>query len=483
MAIRSKLLLATSALLLCTVSAYSDDANPVPQENPATKTESAPVAAEVEFTSEPIDADQAHLQATKEQSLQKYPEAVDSVPDASALENQDINYATPLTSNTSPSSPTAITEASPVFIRNEDASLNHHQALPNALPDPLKPSAELGETASTPNVDQITSLPIIESPDPLIRAAAVYGTYHQQVGELQKTGFKSASDVEVALTTLGGQNPGQLSEGWFAYAALVASQSPEFRHGVRNFFAAGDRDILLSYVAQDASYIRTYAPGSANAIDAALGATQADSNRLRKSAAYFYEQGYTLTKYGWAKSRYPGGKMNSVIAQLNISANEERTPRSSIVTAFSSPGIDSPLQQAGFTGAQSLWDSAVGASSGALFTDLTTQDLTNYRLPAQKIDTVHTPILINSDYTANLITTLAAYRVLGLNDVPQASVDQVLTYTSADQNPIRTCLRKNNLQSNVCIEATANPSETTFCIGLYLVAGVSDCFSAAAQAQ
>ena len=48
--------------------------------------------------------------------------------------------------------------------------------------------------------NQVSSTQITRQADPIARAAAFYGTYQKDVGELQSRGLHSVSDVDNALT-------------------------------------------------------------------------------------------------------------------------------------------------------------------------------------------------------------------------------------------------------------------------------------------
>ena len=147
--------------------------------------------------------------------------------------------------------------------------------------------------------------------DPIAKAAAFYGTYQKDVGELQSKGLNSVQDVDNALNTLAGQNAAQLSRGWLAYAGLVASQSPELRTSVREITAAYGTDSISSGMISDSGYVRRVLTGGNASVSLALAASNADSRRLKRTADYFREQAYSLQAQGWAKTKLRGPQMDS----------------------------------------------------------------------------------------------------------------------------------------------------------------------------
>lgn len=315
------------------------------------------------------------------------------------------------------------------------------------------------------SVSQSTSA-VAGNSDPLARAAAAYGTYQKNVGELHSRGLNSVKDVDNALTTLAGQNPAQLSRGWLAYAGLVASQSPELRSSVREVVAAYGAEGISSGMVTDSNYVRRVLTGGNSSVSLALAATNADNRRLQRSASYFREQAYTLQGQGWAKTKLRGPQMSSKVDTLIASARTERPARGAIVTAFSSPNINSALQQAGTSGAPSLWDGVIDAASGIRFPSLRNPTL---RASQRTVRRGH-------EATADKIATLAAFRIIGVNSSNASYVNQAL-----GEGPVRGCVSKAQLNINQCVAANSFPFETVDCIGKHAIGEVGACFGQASN--
>lgn len=321
--------------------------------------------------------------------------------------------------------------------------------------------AKITPQDETQPATQVVAAPVTPPPAPIARAAAAYGTFQKDVGELHARGLSSTADIDHALKTLAGQNPAQLSRGWLAYASLVAAQSPELRTSVREVVAAYGRDGMSAGLASDRGYVRRVLAGGDEAVALAFAATNADSVRLSRSASYFREQAYALQGHGWAKARLRAPQMNATVDRLIASSRVERAPRGNIVTALQSPTVDVALRQAGTSGATSLWDGVIDASNGIQF-----PSLLNPSLRSQKVR-----IGQDQAYIANQIATLAAYQIMG-TDAQNAS--QVRA--AMGEGPMRACINYAQLNVNQCVQSNSAPFETVDCLGKHAVGEVSECF-------
>lgn len=302
--------------------------------------------------------------------------------------------------------------------------------------------------------------------DPIARAAAYYGTYQKDVSEIQSRGLNSVADVDNALSTLAGQHPAQLSRGWLAYSALVASQSPELRSSVREVAAAYGRDGISAGMIADPGYVRRVLTGGNSAVSLGLAATSADSRRLKRSADFFREQAYTLQGQGWAKKKLRSAQMNSTVDRLIASSRTEHPARGAMVTAFASPNIDGALQQAGNSGAPSLWDGVVDAAAGIRFPGIRNPNRSASRNTVRR----------GHERTADRVATLAAFRIMGVDAQNASQVRQ-----SLGEGPMRSCVSKAQLNINQCVAANSFPFETVDCIGKHAIGEVSECFSEASN--
>ncbi|MEM6899849.1 MAG: hypothetical protein AAF583_08770 [Pseudomonadota bacterium] len=309
------------------------------------------------------------------------------------------------------------------------------------------PDQRVNDTSSSTRIDHIS------------RAAAVYGTYQTDVSGLRDRPLSSAGDIDAALTNLGGQNAGQLSTGWLAYSALVAAQSPEFRAAVRDIEGFYGRDRVMTGMRNDVAYARTL-DGAQSAISSALAATDADSRRLSSAAAYVKEQAYTLQGTGWAKARI--GNANRIAATIETTSQSGRAPNATVISALQSPTIETALSQAGGNGAPSLWDGTMDAASGIRFPNLRNPSLT-----ARNHD-----VKLGRERVADRIATLAAYRVIGIDDQTAGQISSAMADTETSS-----CIRRSQLNLQQCVAASYRQYELPYCISQHALQDVGDCIS------
>ena len=311
----------------------------------------------------------------------------------------------------------------------------------------------------TPAPQQVSAAP--QQSDPLARAAALYATYQGDVTDVKSNGFTSARDIEATLNNLGGHNPEQLTQGWMANSALVAAQNPEFRAAVLDIEGYYGRDMLMTGMQNDVRYARTLSGGN-DAVNQALTAVNADSRRLMGAAAFVKEQAYSLQAAGWAKGRVgnSGAKASSLFAstQTGIPA------RGAMVQAMHSPDINTVLEQAGKSGAPSVWESVSGAAS-------------TIRVPAAVASLGQSnKIARGKEPIADRITTLAAYRILNADPSTAGSMRQAMS-----ERGTQGCLNMANLNLQQCVAAAHKHYEVPFCIGEHALSDVGKCIGKVSQ--
>ena len=291
--------------------------------------------------------------------------------------------------------------------------------------------------------------------DPLANAAALYATYQGEVTDVKSNGFSSASDIEDSLNNLGGHNPAQLTQGWMAYSALVAAQNPEFRAAVRDIEGYYGREMLMTGMQNDVRYARTLGGGNA-AVNQALTAVNADSRRLAGAAAYVKEQAYSLQGSGWAKGRV--GNSQTTATNLFASTQSGIPARGAMLTAMQSPNINIVLQQAGQSGAPSVWESVSGAANSIRVPSVVSSFSQSQRIARGK-----EPI-------ADRITTLAAYRILNADPSVASSMRQAMS-----ERETQGCLNMANLNLQQCVAAAHKHYEVPFCIGEHALSDIGKC--------
>jgi hypothetical protein len=300
------------------------------------------------------------------------------------------------------------------------------------------------------------------SPDVISENAAIYATYHADVSDVRSKSLASADDIEESLTNLGGQNVDQLSSGWIAYSALVASQNPQFRSAVRDIEGFYGRDSLMLGLRNDIRYARTL-EGGTSAVTSSLSAIEADSRRLKGAGAYVKEQAYSLQGAGWAKAKI--ASTDALINRMKSTALSGRPVRANLRTAFSAPDIDSVLVRAGQQGAPSLWEGVSTAAGAIRFPTIKAA----YSGRAARIRHGKEPI-------ADKIATLAAYRILGDGAAPASELRNAMNERSTSA-----CLKMAQLNLQQCVAAAHKQYEVPFCIGEHALTDVGECIGEVTQ--
>ena len=325
------------------------------------------------------------------------------------------------------------------------------------------PSMAQVTAVETPAAEPVVATTPAPAPmvDPLARAAAVYGTYHGEVTDVKSQGFRSASDIDDALNNLGGHNSKQLTQGWLSYSALVAAQDSEFRAAVLDIEGYYGRETLLRGLNNDVRYARSL-NGGGTAVRSSLTATKADSRRLIGAAAYVKEQAYSLQGAGWAKGRV--GNSSAKADSLMTSSKIGIPAQGNLVTALSSPEINSVLVQAGQSGSPSLWENVTSAAS-------------TIRLPASvsRLNN-QSRVAYGKEPIADQIATLAAYRILGADS---GSIDGMRL--AMQERETAGCLNMAQLNLQQCVAAAHKHYEVPFCIGEHALADVGKCIGKVSQ--
>lgn len=301
-----------------------------------------------------------------------------------------------------------------------------------------------------------------QSEDVISDSAAVYATFQADVTDVREQPLSSAGDIESTLTELGGQNPQQLSNGFIAYSALIASQDPQFRAAVRDIESFYGRDTLMLGLRNDVRYARTL-DGGTSAVASSLGAISADARRIEGAGAYVKEQAYSLQGAGWANARI--GDTDPLIARVRNLSLTGRPVNANLRAAFSSPDIDGVLVQAGRQGAPSLWENVNTAASAVRFPAINAV----YSGRSARIRSGH-------EATADQIATLAAYRVLGTTGTAPGEVRGAMNATAT-----RNCINMAQLNLHQCVAAAHQQFEVPFCIGEHALTDVGHCFGEVTQ--
>lgn len=293
-----------------------------------------------------------------------------------------------------------------------------------------------------------------QTADPISESAAVYMTFQSDAEEVAAEPFKNAGDIDSALNTLGAYNADQLTRGWMAYSALIASQDPEFSATVRDIEAFYGREPVMKSFAAGNNYARSLAGGD-NAVGGAIAVTDADLPKIYSSAAIVKEQGYSLQGYGWAKSRIRNGGQRAEV--VKVLQGRGKPADNMIVTAL--------------TSTTPLWGEN---KAGIITAAATTEDVAGaVRLPAfltSGFTGKREKVAFGKETVANQIASLAAMRVIGAGSVDQARLAKVMI-----EPRVQSCLKMQNLQLQGCVAGVGQEFELPHCISQHTLTEVADC--------
>lgn len=306
-------------------------------------------------------------------------------------------------------------------------------------------------------------------------SAASYAQYQGEVSKIMTKELGSAAELDKALDTFGGPNPGQLSSAWISYSAILAAQNKEFVEAVRDIDGYYGRERVMAGMRNDIGYARSLKGGDA-ALQAALNINSQDTARISSAGAFVKEQSYKLQKVAWGKSQVKDP--SSSIKALKASAAAIRPVTDAAQQLFSGPDLNVMLASltASPAGAGSIWDkvsvlaASAPASAFAALSPVTTA-------PAElKVD----PKYLG---TANRMVTLAAFHAIEADRTNQNEVQ------AAMKDPMSaSCLEEAQMQLMSCVSAAHVRSDLTFCLarhGLKLpgedVRSMGGCFSEIAK--
>lgn len=293
-----------------------------------------------------------------------------------------------------------------------------------------------------------------QSHDPVSQKAALFMTYQSDADDVSGKPFRSTTDIDNALATLGGYNADQLTRGWISYSALVASQDPEFRSKVRDIEAYYGRDTVMSAFASSGGYARSL-DGGDNAVSRAIGATDRDLPRLYTAAAVVKEQGYTLQSHGWAKSRIRDS--TSRANNLKFLQGRGGTPSDLILAALVAPQGDAPSTD------PAVVTAVAAASEVATAVRLPGFMTSGFTVGRHQVRSGKEPV-------ANHIASLAALRIMGADGVDDARLNRVMLEPS-----VQRCMRMQNLQLQGCVAGVGVEFEVPHCISQHALSEIADC--------
>lgn len=298
-------------------------------------------------------------------------------------------------------------------------------------------------------------------------AAAAYADYQGDVTGISAAPLKSADELESALDKFGAQNVDQLSAGWLAYSAMIASQDKEFAASVRDIDGFYGRDRVVSGMRNDVGYARTL-KGGENALQTALTVNSQDAGRISSAAAFVKQQAYSLQNVSWGKARLKDA--SGTASRLKVNAKTVKPITEAAVNFFGGPDANTAIANVSSSqsASGSIWDriSLITASAPAAAIS-TIAPAT--QTPAMKVDP-------RREGTANRIVTLAAMHVLEADAGHRDDVQIAMK-----DKPTFDCIDWSQLQLQACVSAAYTRADLSFCLAEHAIGDAGACFSGVAR--
>ncbi len=294
-------------------------------------------------------------------------------------------------------------------------------------------------------------------------AVTAYAAYQSDVSELRATTMRDANSLEGALDRVARHNRDQLTRGWIAYGANIASQSPAYVQGVRDAAAYYGRDAVIWAVTVDPSYARGLRGGQ-EATNMLLASANADSARIISVADRYQEMAYSLQRQRWANAVAPGKdqRLQRVrsLGREGAPANavpSEVGPRLNVTPLSLSPSSDPSVY-----GGRRFWDAVRGGEQVVEVSS--TPASAQWRVNATRGEAL------------DRMSAVAALQALDAVDTNQSAVSRLI----ADPRS-RDCIEMAQLQLYQCMSAARFRYENAFCLGQHGLRDIGTCIGAVAQ--
>lgn len=288
--------------------------------------------------------------------------------------------------------------------------------------------------------------------EPLHRALDAYALYQTDITAMLDANIPDSAAMDAALDRTARHDPERLTQGWLAYGALTAAQSPAWVNGVRARVRAAGRPAVLRQLRRDWTYARRRPPGADEAEQLILRAFASDHARMNALAARFQALGDTGDTSTWSR--------RSSDREATLRAPNTRTVAPELrVRLRPTPLSAAPLTDPSAFGGTRFWD-ALGNRASPTPPPL--------------------PWRVAPDRQASLdrMLTLAALFVVEATPNETARVTAALT-----DEPVRQCLAMQQLELRQCASVTSTPNEDAYCLARHGFAEPSACLEIARPAQ
>ena len=298
---------------------------------------------------------------------------------------------------------------------------------------------------------------------PLSSAVTAYAAYQSDVSELRASAIANANDLEGALDRVARHNRDQLTQGWIAYGAMTAAQSPAFVQGVRDAAAYYGRDAVIWAISNDPAYARGLRGGQ-EATRMLLDSANADSARIINVADRYQEMAYSLQRQRWANAVAPqqAARVQRVRALAVQGAPAAAVPAAVAGRLVVTPLTLSPSSDPTAYGGRRFWDALRGGPEVVAVSATPT--------------TYQWRVNVTRGEALDRMAAVGALQALNAVDTNPSAVTRLI----ADPRS-RDCFEMAQLQLYQCMSAARFRYENAFCLGQHGLRDMGTCIGAVAQ--
>ena len=319
---------------------------------------------------------------------------------------------------------------------------------------PAGPILQLGagDDAAAATENSTIDEPAQPAPGTVLNTASEYAAFHEVIADLAEAPIGSGEDLDDAmdrLTAFYGED--RLARAWLAYAAMIASQHPEYLDDVQEVADYYGAQAAASGLLYDPAYATSFTHAR-EAQGSVIEAIVTDTSQIRSVSDRYRSAAYELQTERWANTR-ARDRQDRLSSLVNADAREINVSTS----VFAS--IESSIDRR--SGASSMFASAtptiVAAPSGPEL-NLTVGQT------AQAPD------------RARLGRILSVAALQSLSDDPvvsEAAIDALLSDPAVER-----CLAWVRLDLQQCVAAGYFKYEDSFCIAEHALLDVSRCLGA-----
>jgi len=282
--------------------------------------------------------------------------------------------------------------------------------------------------------------------EPLLGTATTYAAYHGDVSEAGAREINSGMALDATMDALAGYyNDDRLVDAQIAYAALVASQHPEFIDAVRSVADYYGNEVAIRGLMDNPAYVTGF-DGADVAADAISGSVGEDVVQIEAVSNRYRQAAYNLQNEGWANTR----------------ARDRQDRLSTLENASSEASIEIDL-------AEHFTADGTHSASSLFDRDVTLDNTGAVQLEDLNL-TVGEQQMAPDERRIGQMLAVAALQSIEAGDMDV--LDQMLSNRTVER-----CIAWARLDLQQCVAAGHFKYEDAFCIAEHALGDVAECLT------